>query len=156
MIETQRERNGSEPRWQAFVWVVTVAILLALPAAGVEQEIRKSFDARPGGLLELDTDHGSIEVRTHAEPRVDILVLMETRGDRDNARKRFDDFRVSFEPVGNGLKIEGEDHGKSGGFFGFPRLLERVTCQMGRHGSTAVRARPRDRRRLDLGSGPEG
>lgn len=102
-------------------WTFTAVLLLALPAAGVEKEIRKSFDVAPGGKLELNTDRGAIEVRTHDASRVDVLVTLETRTrDRSDAKEIFDDFHVSFHPAGADVRLQGEDKGREGGgWFGF-------------------------------------
>lgn len=98
-----------------------ITLLIALPVAAVETEIRRSFDVRPGGALELDTDRGAIQVRTHDASRVDVLVTMEARGrSASDAKEMFDKFDVSFHPSGANLRIEGDDRGQgSRGWFNF-------------------------------------
>ncbi|MDX1582866.1 MAG: DUF4097 family beta strand repeat-containing protein [Thermoanaerobaculia bacterium] len=93
--------------------LLTLILLLSLPVqAGVEKELRRSFDVVPGGTLELDTERGSIEVRTHDDSRIDVLVKLESRtGDREDAAKLFERFDVDFEPSGSDLSIEGRLEG---------------------------------------------
>lgn len=98
---------------QAFL-VITVAALAALPAeAAPDREIRKSFAVQSGGTLTIDTDRGSIEVRTHDVPRVDVHVTLDS-----GARADVNDFEVDFRPSGADLFIEGDHHRKRGGWLG--------------------------------------
>lgn len=108
------------PPWLLPMTMLIVVVLLALPAAGVEKEIRKSFDVQAGGRLALDTDRGSIEVLTHDAPRVDVHVTLEARtGDRSDAKEMFEQFDISFHPAGADLRIEADDRNRGGrGWFG--------------------------------------
>ncbi|MBW3670341.1 MAG: DUF4097 domain-containing protein [Acidobacteria bacterium] len=111
--------NHSRPR--GTLLIALIALLLALPAAGVETQIRRSFEVRAGGTLELDTDRGSIEIRTHDAPTVDVLVTMDARTrDESEAKEMFEDFDVSFHPSVADLRIEGDDRSpRSRGWFNF-------------------------------------
>ena len=62
--------------------------------------LQKSFEVFPGGLLNLDTDFGSIEVKGTAGNTVDIRVFHKIR-----------DFVIEFDQQGNDIYVNGKFEG---------------------------------------------
>lgn len=115
------ETLTNHSRAKGTLLLAALTLLLALPAAGIETQIRRSFEVRAGGTLELDTDRGAIEIRTHDASTVDVVVTMDARTrDKSEAKEMFEDFDVSFHPSGGDLRIEGDDRRqRSRGWFNF-------------------------------------
>jgi hypothetical protein len=96
--------------------------LLASPAllsAGAEDNVRKSFQVRPGGALFLDSDLGSVEIRTQDGDRVDVLVIKKSR--RPGDKKILDEFVVRMDQKGRDVEIRGDFIRK-----GLSRLFSRL------------------------------
>ena len=55
-----------------FLTVVAVLICTVPLLGGVKGDIKKSFKVSPGGLLKIDADLGSIEVRSGSGNKVDV------------------------------------------------------------------------------------
>lgn len=90
---------------------LTATIALGLLLSGpllADEEIKKSFDMAPGGLIKLNTDVGSIEVNSHNKSRVDVEVEIDGLD--------ADEFEVSFEQKGATLVIKGDRRGGSWGW----------------------------------------
>ena len=93
----------------AMMLFVSVAMVLVAAAgrADLRETIEKSFTVTPGGWLDLETDKGSIEVRTSFDPRVDVQVDLHADTSSDKkARKILDKFIVDIAQVENGIRIE--------------------------------------------------
>lgn len=85
-------------------------IFFVSTAARGADDINRSFDMAPGGLLELETDAGSIDVRTDDAPTVRVSV--------ERSGKNADDLEISFEQDGNTLKISGDWNEDEKGWWG--------------------------------------
>ncbi len=99
--------------------IVSVSLLLGLVFSGqllAEEDIKKSFDMEPGGLLKLDTDIGSIEVNSHSKNRVDVQVEIDGLD--------ADEFEVSFKQNGDKLVIKGD---RKGGGWGSRKVHFEIT-----------------------------
>jgi Toastrack DUF4097 len=85
----------------------TVLALLALVAgpAGAD-EIKRSFDVGATGKLEIDSDVGSITIRTHSANRVEITVERLTRDSED--------LKVDFRQDGPNVVVSGDLPSHSG------------------------------------------
>lgn len=101
--------------------ILLIALLVTLPVhAGIDKEIRKSFEVGPGGTLELDAARGSIEVTTHRQARVDVRLSLDTRtNDRSDAARMLEDFEVDFDSKGHDVSIEARYHEGGRGLFRF-------------------------------------
>ncbi len=85
-------------------------IFFVSAAARGAEDIDRSFDMAPGGLLELETDAGSIDIRTDDKDSVRVSV--------ERSGKNADDLDVSFEQSGNKLKITGDWNEDKKGWWG--------------------------------------
>jgi Toastrack DUF4097 len=82
--------------------LVLAAAVLALPALGSADTVERTFDVSPGGTLKLDTDQGSVEVRSVPGNQVRVHVEREARDGRD------DDFELRFNQSGSDVTVEGD------------------------------------------------
>jgi beta-lactamase regulating signal transducer with metallopeptidase domain/DUF4097 and DUF4098 domain-containing protein YvlB len=71
-------------------------------AVGDKDLVKRQFSVRPGGNLIIDSDLGSINVRTGSDREVRVEVEREVRG---QSRTRPDDLRLSFDHSGNNVRI---------------------------------------------------
>ena len=101
-----------------FLVMVFMVFMPATGSADLRETIERSFTVSPGGWLHLETDKGSIEVRTSPDPRVDVQVDLhaDTSGDR-KARKILDKFNVDIAQVENGIRIEARFDSEGSGFW---------------------------------------
>ncbi len=78
-------------------------------AGEFEQRIEKNFKVEKGGTLYLDSDKGSVEVRSHAGEEVEVLVFLEADvRSKEQAQEWFDRFDIHFEHRGKDVEIIGE------------------------------------------------
>ena len=78
-------------------------------SAGAEDTVRKTFTVRGGGKLALDSDLGSIEVRSHQKAEVRVEVTRKVRSlSRSRREKILKEFQLSFDQEGNTVTIEGD------------------------------------------------
>ena len=87
--------------------------MLAAPAllqAGTEERINESFEVKPGGRLSLNSELGSVEIRTHKANRVDVQVIKKSR--RPGDKKTLSEFFVRMDKVGGNVDITGDFHRK--------------------------------------------
>jgi hypothetical protein len=97
----------------SLVAFVLMATLFSGAVAGVEKKISESFDVAPGGNLTLETERGSVEIRTSAGSRVEIELLLEAKTrDEDRAKDIFNDFEVEFDQDGDDVNIIAEYYGR--------------------------------------------
>jgi hypothetical protein len=84
--------------------IVALATVFAFAAPGLAgaDVVERTFDVAAGGTLKLDTDRGSVEVRSIPGNQVRIKVEREARSGRD------DDFELRFEQSGADVVVEGE------------------------------------------------
>lgn len=86
--------------------IAALLILLAMvakPAVGETVDIEKSFSVQSGGLITIETDHGSIDVRSWHEDTVMVSVEKSARNP-----SRLDSFKLHFEKKGNNIFVEGD------------------------------------------------
>ncbi|MFQ5570419.1 MAG: DUF4097 domain-containing protein [Rhodothermales bacterium] len=85
----------------ALVFVFAASTVQA-KSAQVRDVIKKSYDVRPGGTINLDIDFGNIEVETTSESRVLIeLERIAKSDDRARAEQLLKDHEYSFDKTGN-------------------------------------------------------
>ncbi len=69
----------------------------AIADAGVENNIERSFQVAPSGRLMVDTDRGSIEVRTADRDYVDVEIERKVkRGGKWSVEEVLEDFAITF------------------------------------------------------------
>lgn len=111
----QRAQQASIPfRCYSFI---PVLLALSLLDAGLARAatVSKSFDVAPGGQLVVDSEIGSIEVRSGGGDQVEVDIT--SSGD---AAKRFD---VSFSHDGNRVEVHGKYNGNRWlGWLGHPKV----------------------------------
>lgn len=93
----------------AMMVLVSISLVLLATAgrADLRETIERSFNVTPGGWLNLETDKGSIDVRTSPDPRVDVLVdLHVDTSSEKKAKKILKKFRVGITQVENEIRIE--------------------------------------------------
>ena len=78
-------------------------------AREIEQRIEKNFKVKNGGTLYLDSDKGSVEIRSHSGEEVAVLVFLEADvRSKEKAQDWFDRFDIRFEHRGKDVEIIGE------------------------------------------------
>jgi len=93
-----------------FLVVVGVAVLTSTGTSlgNIEDTINKSFTVGPGGILLLDTDRGSIQVKGQEGNRVDIEIIREAKtSDSTKAKEIFDYLQFDFKQNGNDVTVHG-------------------------------------------------
>ena len=80
---------------------VVVLLLAAVVAFGAERKFEKKFEVKPGGVLKLTTDIGS--VRVTAGSGTGVQVTAEIRGRESDVQE----FEVTAEQRGNDVEVEG-------------------------------------------------
>lgn len=77
--------------------------------ADTQEVVKKSFNAREGGKLWLDTDLGSIEVNAVSGEKVSVEVIMKVgTSSKSKAREIFDDFVLDFNEQGGDVRIQAD------------------------------------------------
>jgi hypothetical protein len=109
-------------RFSSFARTTLLVFLLALVVNGAQAKgpqvrdvIKKAYDVRPGGTLNIDMDHGNVEVETTSGNKVLIeLERIATAEDRDLAEEILDEHEYAFDKRGNDVYIRSrydEDRG---------------------------------------------
>jgi hypothetical protein len=78
----------------------------ALLQAGTEERINESFQVKPGGMLTLNSEMGSVEIRTHSADRVDVRVIKKSR--RAGDKKALSEFYIRMDKNGDDVDISGD------------------------------------------------
>ncbi len=74
-----------------------------------EDSIKKSFTVRPGGLLTVDSDLGSIEVQAVSGNKVKVEVFRKVDSRyEDDIEEIFENFKLDFDQRGNDVIVTGE------------------------------------------------
>ena len=100
-IVRKRWWNGSLP--------ILFFLVLSLTYGYAGDDIKKSFNVSPGGNLILESDIGSIEVRSHGRNTVDVEVIFEPRhGGHRRVDEFLEDFDVDFRHDGKDVTVIAE------------------------------------------------
>ena len=86
-----------------FLLVALFSLAAATPAKSETENVVKSFSAKSGGNLTIESDQGSIKVVTWDTQKVDVLVEK-----RAGKQKQLDGFKVNFDQTGNDIFVEGD------------------------------------------------
>ena len=96
-----------------------------LDGEGFRDTVEKTFQVSEGGNLKIQTDMGSIEVRSGQQDRVSVRVVMKAHAHtREKARKILRDFQINMEKNGNDVVVNADYKHKKRWFrfFGSNRL----------------------------------
>ena len=78
-------------------------------ASDFDKQIEQEFKVGKGGTLRLESDLGSVNVRSHSSDVVRITVTMiANTGSRGSAEDWFDEFEIKFDQSGNDVEVLGE------------------------------------------------
>jgi DUF4097 and DUF4098 domain-containing protein YvlB len=103
-------------------FVALAAFALLVPAIVGADTVERSFDVKPGGTLRIDTDQGSIDIRSAPGNQVRIHVEREARSGDDS------DFELRFDQRGDDVIVEGEK--PDSGWFGSRRFRIRFEIEV--------------------------
>lgn len=93
----------------AFTAVFIVSIIGAQACGEVKDVVTKSFDAQDGGLLKIESDRGSIDIKTHLKDEVIIQVIRYADvSDDAEAQKIFNEFSLEFSQDENTVSVRGK------------------------------------------------
>ena len=94
---------------------ITALMLLAfcemIPAtADMEKQVtQKTFDVKPGGRLTVDSDLGTIDVKTSEQEKVEVIATKDPQGKSDsNALEALADFEIRFQQNGSHVGVHGK------------------------------------------------
>ena len=93
--------------------IATIAILFLFQQSAIaekpEKTVEKSYNVASDGTLTVDTDLGSIDVRTHSEKTVEIRVVFKSK---TSSEKKFqvalEEFELNFAQKGNDVLVTGD------------------------------------------------
>ena len=90
--------------------VLTIFLVSCLQLNGeIRRETEKSFTAANGGKLVVDSERGSISVRTHSNEAIHVKVFYKVRSnDESFADELINDFQIDYDENGTDLKIKAE------------------------------------------------
>lgn len=84
-------------------------LISGLSYGAYEDTVRKTFEVGPGGKLTLETDIGSVEVRSTKSNTLEVEVIRKVRTTSQKKVKQIlDEFDLSFDQRGNDVSITGE------------------------------------------------
>jgi DUF4097 and DUF4098 domain-containing protein YvlB len=89
------------------LWFIFVLFVSVQAFGKIDGDLKRSFSVGKGGKLTLDTDIGSIDVKTQSSDQVEIEIDFKS----DNIRKLksfFDDFDVEFRQDGKDVYVKAE------------------------------------------------
>jgi DUF4097 and DUF4098 domain-containing protein YvlB len=125
--------------WIALAFLATALLssgCYELAAGSARDNIHKTFRVEPGGKLSLDSDAGSIEVRSGGMDEVRVDVEREARGANDQeAEQALKEQRIDFRQEGKDIYIEARRPGDHlfGGNWGNRMRLRFVITVPGRY-----------------------
>ncbi|HQU72662.1 MAG: DUF4097 family beta strand repeat protein [Calditrichaeota bacterium] len=101
-------RNFTSTPWL----VLLLTALLVLPALSQDEELQevidKTFEVRAGGKLYIDSDRGSIEVRSRNTDQLSVRVVRRPQAwSEEDELEMLRNFRIKFEQSGNTVSITG-------------------------------------------------
>ena len=70
--------------------------------------IKKTYNVNPGGHLTVNTDIGTVDIQTHTQDSVEIVITKKAKRQSDKrAQKVLADFKVTFDETPSGVSITG-------------------------------------------------
>ena len=97
------------------ITIVTIILSCLLTGAtaedishGVNNVIEKTYNVNPGGRLTVNTDIGSIDIQTHTQDSVEIVITKKSKKPSNKRlQKALDDFKVTFDVTRSDVSITG-------------------------------------------------
>ena len=103
-----KKQNRSVLNLTALVFFLFYGLTLANPDTG-EQVTHKTFDVKPGGILTIDTELGTIHVKTSEHNKVEVITTEKLIGkDHKATHEAFTDFEIAFEQEVSNIRVEGK------------------------------------------------
>jgi hypothetical protein len=98
------------------ITIVTIILSCLLTGAtaedishGVNNVIEKTYNVNPGGRLTVNADIGSIDIQTHTQDSVEIVITKKSkRPSNRRLQKVLADFKVTFDATPSEVSITGE------------------------------------------------
>ena len=91
------------------IFAIIICLSASFPVPAVERNIEKSFNVQPGGTLNLNSDIGTVDIKSHAENTVLVNVELNAHTSSDSrAKEIFDNYKLSFNNTGKDVSIGGE------------------------------------------------
>lgn len=97
------------------ITIVTIILSCLLTGAtaedvshGVNNVIEKTYNVNPGGRLTVNADIGSIDIQTHTQDSVEIVITKKSKKPSNKRlQKALDDFKVTFDVTRSDVSITG-------------------------------------------------
>ena len=97
------------------ITIVTIILSCLLTRAtaedishGVNKVIEKTYNVNPDGRLTVNADIGSVDIQTHTQDSVEIVITKKTkRQSNRRLQKALADFKVTFDATRSGVSITG-------------------------------------------------
>jgi DUF4097 and DUF4098 domain-containing protein YvlB len=86
-----------------FLLVALFSVTAAIPAKSETENVDRSFSAKSGGNLTIESNQGSIKVVTWGKQKVEVLVEKKA-----GKQKQLDGFKANFNQKGNDIFVEGD------------------------------------------------
>ena len=91
------------------VIAIILCFSVSLPAMAVERNVEKSFNVKRGGTLHLDSDLGSVDIKSHAQDTVQVKVDLVAHTSSDSrANDIYDNFNLTFDNTDKDVIINGD------------------------------------------------
>lgn len=86
---------------------VCVFLISLYPISALSDEtIERSFTVSPGGTLTIDSDLGSIDVKTVTDNKVNIRIVQKFEGwDKEEIKEFMDNFKIDFSQTGKDVTV---------------------------------------------------
>lgn len=98
--------------------VLVTAVFASVACADVSDTMRKSFTVKSGGNLTIDSDRGSIRIKTGSGNTVEAVIVR--RADvmsKQRGEDVINNFQIEFNQDGNDVEITGKNPSRGAGFF---------------------------------------
>ncbi len=89
------------------MWPVFVLFVAVQAFGKIDGDMKKSFSVGKGGTLTLETDIGSIEVKTNNSDQVEVGIDFKSSNSK-KLQSFFDDFNVEFRQDGKDVNVKAE------------------------------------------------
>ncbi len=111
--------SGSKFKLIFYPALLLIFIITTITFADVEFRDKKTFNVKSGGSLVIDSERGSIDVKSWNKEVVEVEIYKkaDTFTDRE-AEKILEDFEINFEQSGNDVYIKARFRTRSDNFFG--------------------------------------
>jgi hypothetical protein len=99
-----------------------ITLFLSVPAIAAEltETVDKTFDVRPGAVVDLDNVNGGITIGSWDQPRVRVVAYKKVKADRDDVQEAMRALRIEMLPTNGGLTVNThyprENHGAASVF----------------------------------------